>query len=139
MKKILIFLFAFVLVSFGAIAQSTNSYVSFAADSTLDAETVSLVLDSPSPITRDHAVTLVIIPVNNTGTATVLCTPQGSLDGTVFFDLQAAGDTVNNAGAIAVKTYTYADAYWRYYRYKLVSSGSGVTDFTGNLGLKRKY
>jgi len=139
MKKILILLFVILLFSFGATAQSTNSYVSFAADSTLDAETVYLVLDSPDPITRNHAVTLTLVPVNNTGTATVLATPQGSLDGTVYFDLQTAADTVNNAGTIAVKTYTYADAYWRYYRQKLVSSGTGVTDFTGELGMKRKY
>jgi len=119
-------------------AQTSNGVVDFASDSTLNAETVNLVITSPNAITKNYAVTLNLVPVNTSGTATVTSMPQGSTDDSVWFDLQSAADTVNNAGTIATIKYEYPNAYWRYYRYSLVSTGTGVTHFTGELGLKKK-
>ena len=86
---------------------------------------------------KNYAVTVLVVPVNTSGTATVTSMPQYSLDGSNWYDLQASADTVNNAGTVAIKSYFYTDAYGRYYRVKLVSSGSGVTAFTGKFGLKK--
>jgi hypothetical protein len=137
MKKLLVVLFL-ALVSMVSMGQKANSFVDFAADSTLNAETVYLVISSPTAIKLNHAVTLNLVPVNTSGTATVTCVVQGSSDNAVWFDLASSADTVNNAGTVATVKYEYADAYWRYYRYKLVSTGTGVTHFTGELGLKKK-
>jgi hypothetical protein len=137
MKKIILIMFMFVTLA--GFSQVTNSFVAFAPDSTVDAETVNLVITSPVEITKNHAVTITLVPVNVTGTATVTSMPQGSLDGVDYFDLQAVADTVNNAGTIATIGYAYPDANYRYYRFELVSTGSGETDFTGDLGLKKKY
>lgn len=137
MKKIILIMFMF--VSLAGFSQVADSYVAFAPDSTVDAETVNLVITSPTSITKNYIVTMTLIPVNVTGTATVTSMPQGSFDNVVWFDLQAVADTVNNAGTIATISYMYPYAYWRYYRYSLVSSGSGETDFTGSLGLKKIY
>ena len=137
MKKLVVLL-SILFVAVVAMAQTPNSVTDFAADSTLNAETVNLVITSPNSITRNYAVTLNLVPVNTSGTATVTCVPQGSTDNTVWFDLESSATTVNNAGTVAPVMYEYADAYWRYYRFKLVSTGTGVTHFTGELGIKKK-
>jgi len=137
MKNLLVILF--MLVSFGAMSQATNDYTAFFSDSTVNSETVVIAIDDPAPIKRNHAITMTIVPVNTSGTATVNCMPQGSFDGTVFFDLQANPDTINLAGTVAKVKYEYADANWRYYQCSLISTGTGVTDITGDLGLKKKY
>lgn len=140
MKKLMIVLFAFALL-FGsanvAKAQTENGYVSFTAVSTTNSATGYLVIPSAVAIVKNYAVTILVVPVNTSGTATVTAMPQYSLDGTNFYDLQASADTVNNAGTVAIKSYLYTDAYGRYYRVKLVSTGTGVTAFTGKLGLKK--
>jgi len=137
MKKVVLFV-AIVLMAIASMGQKANSFVDFAADSTLNAETVYLVISSPTAIKVNHAVTLNLVPVNTSGTATVTCVPQGSSDNSVWFDLESSASTVNNAGTVATVKYEYPNAYWRYYRYKLVSTGTGVTHFTGELGLKKK-
>lgn len=140
MKKLMIVLFAFALL-FGsanvAKAQVENGYVSFTAISTSGTATGYLVIPSAVAIAKNYAVTMLVVPVNTSGTATVLAMPQYSLDGTNFYDLQAAADTVNNAGTVAIKSYLYSDAYGRFYRVKLTSSGTGVTAYTGKFGLKK--
>lgn len=140
MKKLMIVLFAFALLLGSAnIAKSQveNGYVSFTAISTTNSATGYLVIPSAVAVVKNYAVTVLVVPVNTSGTATVTSMPQYSLDGTNWYDLQASADTVNNAGTVAIKSYFYTDAYGRYYRVKLVSSGSGVTAFTGKFGLKK--
>ncbi len=140
MKKLMIILFAFALLLGSANvvnSQVENGYVSFTATSTTNSATGYLVIPSAVAIVKNYAVTVLVVPVNTSGTATVTAMPQYSLDGTNWYDLQASADTVNNAGTVAIKSYFYTDAYGRYYRVKLVSSGSGVTAFTGKFGLKK--
>ena len=140
MKKLIIVLFAFALLLGTANvvnSQVENGYVSFTATSTTNSATGYLVIPSAVAIVKNYAVTVLVVPVNTSGTATVTAMPQYSLDGTNWYDLQASADTVNNAGTVAIKSYFYTDAYGRYYRVKLVSSGSGVTAFTGKFGLKK--
>jgi len=140
MKKLMIVLFAFALL-FGsahdAKAEVENGYVSFTALNTTNSATGYLVIPSAVAIVKNYAVTMLVVPVNTSGTATVTAMPQYSFDGTNFYDLQASADTVNNAGTVAIKSYFYTDAYGRFYRVKLVSSGTGVTAFTGKIGLKK--
>ena len=137
MKKLLA-LFSVMLFAVVAMAQSSGNFVSYLPDTTTNAETEYLILDSPTSLSRNYVVTTFCVPANESGTATVTAMPQGSDDNTVWFDLEAAADTVNNAGTAAKKKWEYADANWKYYRIKLVSTGTGVTSFTGKLGLKRK-
>lgn len=140
MKKLIIILFAFALL-FGSAntvkSQIENGYVSFTGTTTSGTATSYLVIPLAAPITKNFAVTILVVPVNTSGTATVTAMPQYSFDGTNWYDLQASGDTVNNAGTVAVKSYFYTDAYGFYYRVKLVSSGTGVTAFTGKFGMKK--
>lgn len=137
MKKLLV-LFSLVLFAVVSMAQSPGSFVSYVADTTTNAETEYLVLSSPVALTKNYVVTTFVVPKNESGTATVTAMPQGSDDNSVWFDLKSSADTVNNAGTVAQKSYEYADANWKYYRIKLVSTGTGVTSFTGKLGLKKK-
>lgn len=135
---IVLFAFALLLGTANVVkSQVENSYVSFTAISTTNSATGYLVVPSAVAIVKNYAVTILVVPSNTSGTATVTAMPQYSLDGTNWYDLQASADQVNNAGTVAVKSYFYTDAYGRYYRVKLVSSGTGVTAFTGKFGLKK--
>ena len=136
MKKFILILILG-LIAFMSNAQTPNQITSFAGVTATNAQTVYLAVTSAKPITMNYAINLTVIPTNVSGTATVTCMPQGSLDGTIYFDLQASADNVNNAGTPANKYYNYAASYWRYYKLKLVSSGTGVTSFTGSLVIKQ--
>jgi hypothetical protein len=135
MKKIslILVLLAFVFVSS---AQIVGSFDAFVADTTTNAETEYLILDSPKAIKGNYAVSIAVFPVNASGTATVTAQVEVSIDNTTFIPLGSAV-TVNNAGTAVNYGYEYVNAYWRYYRVKLVSTGTGVTNFTGSIGLKR--
>jgi len=134
MKKLL-FIMLFGLIGMFAQSQTARNYVAFTSLSTTDTQATYLVVVTPAPIAADYPVTLPCNPVNTSGTATVTATPEGSLDGTNFYTLETA-TTVNTAGTVALKAFVYPNAYFRYYRIKLISSGTGVTAFTGSLGLK---
>ena len=136
MKKIILILTLGLIAMFSN-AQSPNQVTTFAGVTSTNMQTVYLAVTSAKPITMDYAINLTVIPTNVSGTATVACMPQGSLDGTTYFDLQASTDNVNTAGTPANKYYNYTNAYWRYYRLKLVSSGTGVTSFSGSLSIKK--
>ena len=136
MKKTLILL-SFVLFAVASMAQVSNGFEAFVADTTTNAETEYLVTANAVSITRDYAVTLTVVPTNESGTASVTAMPQG-YDGTTWFDLETSATTVNNAGTVANAAYTYADAHYLQYRVKLVSTGTGETSFIGKIGLKRK-
>lgn len=139
MKKLLIVLFSFALL-FGSAnvvkSQTANGYVSFAGATVTNTQTVYLAVTAPLALTRNYVVTMLVVPVNGTGTPTVTAMPQYSLDGTNYYDLQSGADTVNNAGTVAVKSYLYPDAYGRYYRVKLVGTNTGTTTTSGKLGIK---
>ncbi len=136
MKKLFIALF-FGLIYFASSAQSIGMATAFVNDTTTNAETEYLVLASPKTLTGDYLVAIGVTPVNASGTATVTAMPQGNINGE-WFDLQSSADTVNNAGTVATKTYSFANAYYSQYRVKLVSTGTGVTNFTGGILVKRK-
>lgn len=136
MKRIVLSL-VMVLFVIVAMAQTSNGVVAFDTILTTDAETVYQVIDTPTPITRNYSVAIVCIPTNVSGTATVTAMPQGSLDNVNFFDLEAAATTINTAGTVANAGWEYDAAPWIYYRIKLVSTGTGVTDHDSQLGLKR--
>ncbi len=138
MKKLLfIFIFA-VAASLAVTAQTSNAFVAFVADTTTNAETEYLVLLAPKAITLDYTVTLYVVSKNVSDSATVTAMPQWSPDNSLWFDLETSADTVNNAGTVANKAWTYPNAYGRYYRVKLISTGTGVTSFTGKIGIKSK-
>lgn len=137
MKKF-IFILVLGLIAFVSKAQTANGVVSFTGATVTNTQTVYLAITAPNPIKANYAVTVVIQPTNGTGSPTVTAMPQGSLDGTTYFDLQAAADTINDAGVVANKYYVFADSYWRYYKVKLVGSGTGVSTVAGKLGLKIK-
>lgn len=136
MKRFLIIFL--VLLSVGAMAQSAGSKTAWVADTTTNTETEYLVLSSPTSIQADRIITLTAWGTNASGTATVLATPQGSDDNTKWYDLDATPDTLNNAGTIYNQDYTSDHAYYLYYRWKLVSSGTGVTYLGGGITTKRK-
>ena len=135
MKKVMI-LVTLLIAVLAVNAQTANNYVAFVADTTTNSETEYLVIDDANPIKYNYAVTITVKPVNASGTASVTAMPQGSLDGTNWYDLESSAVTVNNAGTVALKQFSYVNAYFRYYRVKLVSTGTGVTNFTGQFGLK---
>ena len=125
------------LVALFAQAQVPGTNIAFVNDTTTNSETEYLVLASPSPIFVAWPMAIYVKPVNASGTATVTATPQGSMDNTNWYDLESAA-TVNNAGTVALKSFVYPNSYFKYYRIKLVSSGTGVTNFTGGMLLKRQ-
>ena len=136
MKNLLTIIFLMLTVC--AIAQTPNSYTSFVADTTTEAETEYLVLSSANAITKNYAVTITVQADTISGTATVTAMPQGSFDNNTFYDIESSTVTVNNAGTCTNKKFVYPNAYWRYYRVKLVSTGTGVTTLNGELGIKKK-
>lgn len=137
MKK-LIFILVLGLIAFIGKAQTANGVVSFASATVTNTQTVYLAITTPKVITANYTVNVAIIPTAGTGSPTVTAMPQGSLDGSTYFDLQASADTINTAGVVANKFYNYADSYWRYYRIALSGTGSGVSYYNAKLGLKVK-
>ena len=137
MKKVLVSL-SLVLFAVVAMAQTPGSFVSLSVDTTTNADTVYATISSPIALTKNYVVTAFIVPVNVSGTASVTAMPQGSDDNSVWFDLETSASTVNNAGTVAPTAWEYADSNWKYYRLKLLSSGTGVTAHSAKLGIKKK-
>lgn len=137
MKKFILIL-VLGLIAFVSQAQTANGVVSLVGATLTNTETDYLTITSPKVITANYTVNIAIVSTNTSGTATVTAMPQGSLDGTTYFDLQASPDVIDNAGTPANKFYNYADSYWRYYRIALSSTGTGVSSYTAKLGIKIK-
>lgn len=137
MKKLTTILF--VLFAFAATSQVVNGITAFVADTTTDSETEYSIIAAATvnAITKNYIVTITVVPVHVSGTAVVNSTLEGSLDNTTFYAL-AAADTIATGGVATGVKYEVLNSYWRYYRLKYISTGSGVNTLNGHLGIKRK-
>lgn len=135
MKNILTILF--VLFAYVATSQVYNGIEAFVADTTTNSETEYSVIASAHAITKNYLVTLTVVPVHVSGTAVVNAVPQGSLDNTTWYTLDTA-DTIATGGVATGTEFRIANAYWRYYRVKYISTGTGVNILNGHLGLKKQ-
>lgn len=138
MKKAILFLF-FILGGLFTQAQSVGSAVAFAKDSTTNTQTKYLAIATPRAINLDFAVGIYVIPVNKSGTGTASALVQGSVDGITYYDvINLSTDSVklNLAGVVKTYGWQYTNAFWKYYRVKVVGYNTGVTTYTGGLILK---
>ena len=140
MKKTILF-FIFIIGCLSLQAQLVGSAVAFPKDSTTNTQTKYLAIATPRAINLDFAIGIYVIPVNKSGTQTASAIVQGSVDNVTYYDItNATADSVklNTAGTIKTFGWQYNNAYWKYYRVKVVGYNTGVTTFTGGLILKGK-
>lgn len=135
MRKLITILF--VLFAFAGQSQIVNNIVAFVADTTTDSETeYSVVLAANiNPVRLNYLVTITVVPTHASGTAVVNSTLEGSLDNVTYYAL-AAADTIATGGVATGVKYEIANSYYRYYRVKYISTGSGVNYVNGHLGIK---
>lgn len=136
MKKF-IFICLFGLIAMFSQAQIPGIVTSFVNDTTTNTETEYLVFASPKALTINYVIGIQVKPVNASGTATVTAAIQTSNDNTNWYEY-GTSTTVNTAGTVAAYSWLITDSPFKYYRVKLVSSGTGVTNFTGNMLIKKK-
>ena len=136
MKKF-IFICLFGLITMFSQAQIPGVVTSFVNDTTTNTETEYLVFASPKALTINYVIGIQVKPVNASGTATVTAAIQTSNDNTNWYEY-GTSTTVNTAGTVAAYSWLITDSPFKYYRVKLVSSGTGVTNFTGNMLIKKK-
>ena len=136
MKKF-IFIALFGLLAFVSQAQIPGIVTAFVNDTTTDAETEYMVISAPKALTINYVIGIQLKPVNVSGTATVTAAIQTSNDNTNWYEY-GTSTTVNTAGTAAAYSWLVTDSPFKYYRVKLVSSGTGVTKFTGNMIVKKK-
>lgn len=133
----------FILIAFFALlamvsnAQQPGQLVAFVNDTTTNTETEYMVLASPVAMTLNYTVGIQLKAVNASGTPTVTAAIQTSNDGTNWFEY-GTSTTINNAGAATTYSWNLSDYPFKYIRMKCVGSGSGVTNLTGGLIIKRK-
>lgn len=137
MKKVL-FICLFALIGYFAQAQIPGVVTAFVNDTTTDAETEYMVIASPKALTANYVIGIQLKPVNASGTATVVAAIQTSNDNTNWYEY-GTSTTVNTAGTVAAYSWLITDSPFKYYRVKLTSTGTGVTRFTGNMIVKKKY
>ena len=138
MKKFILF-FVLILGCLFVNAQVVGQIAAFPKDSTTNTQVKYLKITTPVAITQNHAIGIYVIPVNKSGTQTASAMIQGSMDNTNFFDVfNLTTDSVklNTAGTIKSFGWQFSNAYWKYYRVKVVGYNTGVTTFTGGLVLK---
>jgi len=136
MKKFISILM-FAIIGMISQAQIIGQQVAFVADTTTNAETEYMVLATPVPLSINYIIGLNLKPVNVSGTATVTAAIQTSNDNTNWFEY-GTSTTVNTAGTVSAYSWLITDAPFKYYRIKLVSTGTGVTRFTGGMIIKKK-
>lgn len=136
MKKF-IFIALFGLLDFVSQAQIPGIVTAFVNDTTTDVETEYMVISAPKALTINYVIGIQLKPVNVSGTATVTAAIQTSNDNTNWYEY-GTSTTVNTAGTAAAYSWLVTDSPFKYYRLKLVSSGTGVTKFTGNMIVKKK-
>ncbi len=140
MKKFVLFISILFL---GLLAQSqVLGYNVLKTDSVTNAVTKYINVTTPQALNLNHVIAIAVYPIAGTSEGAngkVSGIPQGSLDNTNWFDLQSSVDSLRtNAKVYLNKSYTFADANYRYYRIKCVGTGVGVTKITGNMVIKRK-
>lgn len=136
MKKF-IFIALFGLIAMFSQAQIPGVVTAFVNDTTTDVETEYMVISAPKALTINYVIGIQLKPVNVSGTATVTAAIQTSNDNTNWYEY-GTSTTVNTAGTAASYSWLVTDSPFKYYRLKLVSSGTGVTKFTGNMIVKKK-
>ena len=142
MKNLILRLALFIAIVAGiavasANAQQLGQMVAFVNDTTTDAETEYMVLATPLPLSINYVMGIQLKPVNASGTATVTAATQTSNNNTDWYEY-GTSTTVNTAGTVAAYSWLITDCPFKYYRLKLVSTGTGVTRFTGNVIIKKK-
>lgn len=136
MKKF-IFIVLLGLIGIVSQAQIPGVVTAFVNDTTTDVETEYMVIASPKALTINYVIGIQLKPVNASGTATVTAAIQTSNDNTNWYEY-GTSTTVNTAGTVGAYSWLITDSPFKYYRLKLVSSGTGVTNFTGNMIVKKK-
>lgn len=136
MKKF-IFIAIFGLITMFSQAQVPGVVTAFVNDTTTDVETEYMVISAPKALTINYVIGIQLKPVNVSGTATVTAAIQTSNDNANWYEY-GTSTTVNTAGTAAAYSWLVTDSPFKYYRLKLVSSGTGVTKFTGNMIVKKK-
>lgn len=118
-------------------AQTVGGFSAFVVDTTTNVETEYLVLASPVAVLGNYTGAIYVTGDTLSGSATVTAAIQVSNNGTVWYNYGTA-ITINNAGTCSNYSWTLQETAHRYYRVRLISSGTGVTRFTGGIALKRK-
>lgn len=136
MKKF-IFIALFGLIALFSQAQTVGGVTAFVNDTTTNTETEYMVLAAPVAINGNYVMGISIGGTNASGTATVTASIQVSNDNSVWYNYGSA-ITLNNAGTVSNYAWFFADTPYKYYRVRLLSSGTGVTNCTGHIILKRK-
>ena len=118
-------------------AQTIGVVKPFVNDTTTDVETEYMVIASPVPINGNYTIAILLNGENASGTATVTGSIQVSNDNTNWYNYGSA-ITLNNAGTVSPYAWYIPDTPYKYYRLRCISSGTGVTNLTGHILLKRK-
>lgn len=135
MKKfILIAIFG--LITIFIQAQTVGGVTSLVGVTVTDTETDYLTIATPVAIQGQYTVGIEIAGTA-TGTSTVTAAIQVSDNNTDWYNYGTA-ITLNNAGTVSNYAWALESSQFRYYRVKLISSGSGSTVCTGKFLLKRR-
>lgn len=135
MKKF-IFIALFGLIAMFSQAQTVGGITSLVGATVTDTETDYLTIATPVAIHGNFTIGLQMAGTA-TGTSTVTGAIQVSDNNTDWYNYGSA-ITLNNAGTVANYAWALESSQFRYYRIKLLSSGTGTTVCTGKILLKRK-
>jgi len=134
MKKF-IFIALFGLITMFSQAQVSGGFTSFVNDTTTNTETVYMAVATPKAIYSNQTLAIELSGTNASGTATVTASLQVSDDNVLWYNY-GSSITLNNAGTVSNYAWELATSGFRYYRVRCISSGTGVTNLKGKLGLK---
>lgn len=126
----------FGLITMFSQAQVVGGVTSLVGVTVTDTETDYLVIATPKAILGNYTIGLEMSGTA-TGTSTVTGAIQVSDDNSTWYNYGSA-ITLNNAGTVTNYAWTLQEAAFRYYRIKLLSSGSGSTVCAGKILLKNK-
>lgn len=135
MKK-LFFILLFGMLAIFSQAQTVGGVTSLVGVTVTDTETDYLTIATPASIQGQYTVGIEIAGTA-TGTSTVTAAIQVSDNNTDWYNYGTA-ITLNNAGTVSNYAWALESSQFRYYRVKLISSGSGSTVCTGKFLLKRR-
>lgn len=135
MKKY-IFIALFGLLAMFSNAQVVGGITSFVGATVTDTETDYLTIATPKAILGNYTIGIEISGTA-TGTSTVSASVQVSDNNTDWYNYGSA-ITLNNAGTVSNYAWTLTETAYRYYRVRVISSGSGTTVCAGKFLLKNK-